>query len=103
MIASYREADSEKDTSIKKEKITEIEEYLSKQNPKKNLSEEKNSDDSSDELYNQTFSAHIIKLDFNNSKANTQSNSNDNINNFQFITWRGMYTEGSATGDKPFW
>lgn len=63
MIASYHEADSEKDMSIKKEKITEIEEYLSKQNPKKNLSEEKNSDDSSDELYNQTFSAHIIKLD----------------------------------------
>ena len=47
MIASYHEADSEKDMSIKKEKITEIEEYLSKQNPKKNLSEEKNSDDSS--------------------------------------------------------
>ena len=70
----------EKDMSIKKEKITEIEEYLSKQNPKKNLSEEKNSDDSSDELYNQTFSAHIIKLDLeNNSKANTQSNSNDNV------------------------
>ena len=40
MIASYHEADSEKDMSIKKEKITEIEEYLSKQNPKKNLSEE---------------------------------------------------------------
>ncbi len=80
MIASYHEADSEKDMSIKKEKITEIEEYLSKQNPKKNLSEEKNSDDSSDELYNQTFSAHIIKLDLeNNSKANTQSNSNDNV------------------------
>ena len=80
MIASYHEADSEKDMSIKKEKITEIEEYLSKQNPKKNLSEEKNSDDSSDELYNQTFSAHIIKLDLeNNSKANTQSNSNNNV------------------------
>ena len=80
MIASYHEADREKDMSIKKEKITEIEEYLSKQNPKKNLSEEKNSDDSSDELYNQTFSAHIIKLDLeNNSKANTQSNSNDNV------------------------
>ena len=80
MIASYHEADSEKDMSIKKEKITEIEEYLSKQNPKKNLSEEKNSDDFSDELYNQTFSAHIIKLDLeNNSKANTQSNSNDNV------------------------
>ena len=80
MIASYHEADSEKDMSIKKEKITEMEEYLSKQNPKKNLSEEKNSDDSSDELYNQTFSAHIIKLDLeNNSKANTQSNSNDNV------------------------
>ena len=80
MIASYHEADSEKDMSIKKEKITEIEEYLSKQNTKKNLSEEKNSDDSSDELYNQTFSAHIIKLDLeNNSKANTQSNSNDNV------------------------
>ena len=80
MIASYHEADSEKDMSIKKEKITEIEEYLSKQNRKKNLSEEKNSDDSSDELYNQTFSAHIIKLDLeNNSKANTQSNSNDNV------------------------
>ena len=41
MIASYHEADSEKDMSIKKEKITEIEEYLSKQNPKKNLSEER--------------------------------------------------------------
>ena len=80
MIASYHEADREKDMLIKKEKITEIEEYLSKQNPKKNLSEEKNSDDSSDELYNQTFSAHIIKLDLeNNSKANTQSNSNDNV------------------------
>ena len=80
MIASYHEADSEKDMSIKKEKITEIEEFLSKQNPKKNLSEEKNSDDSSDELYNQTFSAHIIKLDLeNNSKTNTQSNSNDNV------------------------
>lgn len=37
MIASYHEADSEKDMSIKKEKITEIEEFLSKQNPKKNL------------------------------------------------------------------
>lgn len=83
MIASYHEADSEKDMSIKKEKITEIEEFLSKQNPKKNLSEEKNSDDSSDELYNQTFSSHIIKLDLeNNSKANTQSNSNDNVGTF---------------------
>ena len=92
MIASYHEADSEKDMSIKKEKITEIEEYLSKQNPKKNLSEELSTleknyltvnayvFDFSDELYNQTFSAHIIKLDLeNNSKANTQSNSNDNV------------------------
>ena len=33
--------------------------------------------------YNQTFSSHIIKLDLeNNSKANTQSNSNDNVGTF---------------------
>ena len=40
--------------------------FLPVSEKKKNLSEEKNSDDSSDELYNQTFSAHIIKLDLEN-------------------------------------
>lgn len=70
MIASYHETDSEKDISIKKEKISEIEEYLSKQEQRRLIiMKKKNSDDSSDELYNQTFSAQII----------TQSNSNDNV------------------------
>ena len=64
MIASYHEADSEKDMSIKEEKITEIEEYLSKQNPKKNLSEEKNSDDSSCILFRIFNRKSIYELKF---------------------------------------